>query len=370
MKQFVSRPIIYKYNTFKEFADDFNIGKDDFILTTKPVYEASIKKLNLNCQIKFYEDYGSGEPSDEKVEKIYNDINMTQKRIIGIGGGSVLDVAKLLSLKEIIPVVDVFKENIKPVRDKELILIPTTCGTGSEVTHVSILELISLKTKKRFASEEIFADSAVLIPNLLENLPYVVFATSSIDALIHGVESALSPTANIMTRMFSYKAIEIILKGYIKMREKGKEVQKEVTEEFLFASTIAGIAFLNAGCAAVHALSYPLGAKYHIVHGEANYAIFMGVMREYMKRKTDGEIDVLISKISDILCCDKKDAFDELERLLECILPRKSLCEYGVKREELRDFAKSVLKNQGIIIANSFVELDEDDVVGIYEALY
>lgn len=370
MKQFMSKPSIYKYNIFKEFVNDFKIGKDDLILTTKPVYEKSIKKLNLTCQIKFYEDYGSGEPSDEKVEKIYKDISMKQKRIIGIGGGSVLDVAKLLSLQEIIPAVDLFLGKITPKRDKELILIPTTCGTGSEVTHVSILELVSLKTKKRFASDEVFADSAVLIPELLQNLPYFVFATSSIDALIHGIESALSPKANIITRMFSYKAIEIILKGYVDMRNKGKDIQNELIEDFLFASTIAGIAFLNAGCAAVHALSYPLGAKYHIVHGEANYAIFMGVMSEYMKRKTDGEIDVLTDKICDILGCDKKDALDELENLLEYILPKKNLCEYGVKREELGDFAKSVMKNQGIIIANSFVEFSEDDVVLIYEGLY
>ena len=123
------------------------------------------------------------------------------KRIIAIGGGTIIDVSKIFALKDISPIDDLYDGKIKPVKDKELIIVPTTCGTGSEVTNVAVLALISRQTKKGLAVNEMYADKAVLIPELLKTLPFKVFATSSIDALVHAVESALSPKASETTRM-------------------------------------------------------------------------------------------------------------------------------------------------------------------------
>ncbi|WP_294468260.1 4-hydroxybutyrate dehydrogenase [uncultured Anaerofustis sp.] len=370
MNGFMVRPSVYKFETVRDFINDFKPGKDDFILTTKPVYDFNLKGLGIEAQIKFYETYGQGEPSDEKVERIYKDITGTPKRIIAIGGGSVLDIAKLFCLRRVTPVVDLYEGKFEPIKDKELILVPTTCGTGSEVTNIAILELIGLGTKKGLSSKEMFADSAVLIPELLKGLPFKVFASSSIDALIHAVESALSPNGNEITRIFSYKAIEMILKGYTLIRKKGEDYMVELLDEFSLASLLAGIAFSNAGCAAVHALSYPLGAKYHVPHGEANYAVLSGVMSNYLEIKTDGEIEILESFISDVLGCGKKEAFVKLEELLGCILIKKRLSEYGVKEAELETFAKSVIENQGRLMKNNFVKLDEERVLKIYKELY
>ena len=118
-----------------------------------------------------------------------------------------------------------------------------------------------------------YAESAVLIPELLEGLPFGVFATSSIDALVHAVESSLSPKATAYTKLFGYKAIEMIIKGYQKVVKEGKEVLPGLMSDFLIASNYAGIAFGTAGCAAVHATSYPLGGKYHVAHGESNRCV-------------------------------------------------------------------------------------------------
>ena len=86
--------------------------------------------------------------------------------------------------------------------------------------------------------------------------------------------------------------------------------------DFLKASNYAGIAFGNAGCAAVHAMAYPLGANYHVPHGESNYALFTGVMKNYMEIRSDGEIASLNRFIADILECDVNEVYDELEKLL------------------------------------------------------
>lgn len=370
MKELMVKPDIYKYATAKEFAEDFKIGAGDLILTNEYIYNPYFGDLNLDCDVLFQEKYGMGEPSDDMVEAIYKDIQGEHKRVIAIGGGTVIDIAKLFALKEVSPVLDLYDGKIAPVKDKELVLVPTTCGTGSEVTNISILALNSRGTKKGLAVDEMYADSAVLVPELLKGLPFGVFATSSIDALIHAIESSLSPKGNETTRMFGYKAIEMILSGYMEIAKNGKEARIPLLDQFLMASNYAGIAFGNAGCAAVHAMSYPLGATYHVAHGESNYAMFTGVMKNYMEIKTTGEIEKLNRFIAGILGCEVADVYEELEKLLNYMIQKKPLHEYGMKEEEIELFTDSVIENQQRLLANNFVELDRDRMIKIYRELY
>lgn len=370
MKELMIKPAIFKYASAKEFAAEFEIGKGDLVITNEYIYQPYFGDLNLKCDVLFQEKYGMGEPSDDMVEAMYRDVCGQHKRVIAIGGGTVIDISKLFALKEMSPVLDLYDGKIEPVKDKELVIIPTTCGTGSEVTNISILALNSRGTKKGLAVDAMYADSAVLIPELLSGLPFGVFATSSIDALIHAIESSLSPKGNETTRMFGYRAIKMILSGYMEIAEKGKDARIPLLEQFLLASTYAGIAFGNAGCAAVHALSYPLGATYHVAHGEANYAMFTGVMNNYMELKTDGEIAILNQYIADILKCDTADVYRELEKLLNHLIQKKALHEYGMKEAEIESFADSVLENQQRLLANNFVPLDRERIVKIYRELY
>lgn len=368
--EFKVRPAICKYRTAEEFAAEMELGEGDLILTNEPVYQPYFDKLNLKCDVLYQERYGAGEPSDEMVDAMARDRKGEYKRIVGIGGGTVIDIAKLFALKTLTPVAGLYDGRIRPEKARELILVPTTCGTGSEMTNISILALISKETKKGLASDEMYADRAILVPELLEKLPSYVFAASSIDALIHAVESTLSPKGNEFTRLFGYKAIEMILKGYKKILAEGEEVRTELMDNFLTASCFAGIAFGNAGCAAVHALSYPLGAAFHVAHGESNYAVFSGVMNYYMERRTDGEIVVLNRFLADILECREGEVYEKLEKLLNSFLPKKALHEYGVSRENLERFADSVMENQGRLMANNFVKINREQVLEIYNRLY
>ena len=195
------RPTIHKFDTAKEFAEEFALGEGDLILTNAYIYEPYFGSMNLGCDVIYQEKYGAGEPSDEMAEAIYADIyadgKTAPKRIIAIGGGTIIDLAKLYALKQTTPILDLYDGKIPVEKDKELILVPTTCGTGSEVTNISILALNSRGTKKGLANDAMYADAAVLVPELLEGLPDYVFATSSIDALIHAIESSLSPKGNV-----------------------------------------------------------------------------------------------------------------------------------------------------------------------------
>lgn len=370
MSQFLMKPTLHQLDSVKEFVNAFAIGEGDLLFTNRHFYDDYFKDLNLQCDVIHPKDYGQGEPTDELIEAINKDITKDYKRIISVGGGSALDVAKFFVFDQPCPVLDLFDGTRSPKKVRDLILVPTTCGTGSEVTSVAALALVSRGTKAGYGNPGMFPDHAVLIPELLQSLPMEPFATSAIDALIHAVESALSPKATPISKLLSYEAIDLILKGFKKVVAEGPEARKPILEDFLFASTYAGVAFSNAGCAAVHALSYPLGGTFHVPHGESNYAMFTGVMRNYMEIKQDGEIAVLNQRIAAILECDVTEVYDKIEDLLNHLVQKKPLHEYGMSEAQIAEFADSVFEKQQRLLVNNFVPFDRDQIYKIYKELY
>lgn len=370
MKQFSVTPKVTILDTCDELLQLCNIGADDLVFTIEITWNSYFKDVNAGTVI-FIEKYGTGEPTDEMIESICADIKKPYKRVIAIGGGTVLDCSKLFALKQTSPVTDLFDKKIPAVKDKSLILVPTTCGTGSEMTNISILEFKQRHTKFGLAVDELYADEAIIVPELLYKLPFKVFAASSIDALIHSVESYLSPKASPISKMFSKEAMTMILKGYKKLASDGQQALQELLPDFCLASTLAGIAFGNAGCAAVHAMSYPLGAEFHIPHGESNYAMFTGVFKKYMEINPNGAINELNKLMADILCCEVENVYDEIEKLLNAaILQKKSLSEYGMTKEQIEAFTDSVIANQQRLLGNNYVPLDRSDLIDIYTKLY
>ncbi|MBE5973433.1 MAG: 4-hydroxybutyrate dehydrogenase [Paenibacillaceae bacterium] len=371
MKEIILKSQISYYDTCKEFASEFNLGSGDLILTNEYIYKPYFGSLGLNVHTIFQEAYGTGEPTDIMVDAILEAAAKTDcRRIIAIGGGTVIDIAKVMAVSAGDPLDSLYAEPEKIQKKRELVILPTTCGTGSEVTNISIINRTRLGTKVGLVSPHMYADDAVLVPELLNGLPFAVFATSSIDALVHAVESSLSPKATPFTKLFGYKAIEMIIRGYQKIAAEGIDARLPLMKDFLIASNYAGIAFGTAGCAAVHATSYPLGGTYHVAHGESNYAMFTGVLKNYMEIRRDGEIAVMNQFLGRLLGCDIDVVYDKLDELLGTILPKKALRQYGVKQEELAVFTKSVMERQGRLMANNFVPLDADRVLKIYQELY
>ncbi|WP_291636799.1 4-hydroxybutyrate dehydrogenase [Clostridium sp.] len=372
MKLFSLKSQIHKFDTAKEFAETFNIGEGDFILSNEYIYNPFFGSLNLKAEIVFLEKYGVGEPSDEIIDAVLKLIKgKSFKRIFAVGGGSVIDIAKLLVLKGENTALDLFEKKVPLIKDKELILVPTTAGTGSEVTNLSIAEIKAKHTKMGLGIDELLADHAVLIPELVKGLPYRFFVASSIDALIHSIESYVSPKSNPYTEVFSVKAMEMILKGYMQIIEKDEDYRKEIIEQFVIASNFAGIAFGNTGVGAVHALSYPLGGNYHVPHGEANYQMFVEVFKAYNKKNPTGKIKDVNKILADILNVSaESDVFAALAKVLDKLLVRKPLKDYGMKASEIESFADSVIEGQQRLLANNYVPLSRDEIRDIYKILY
>mgnify|MGYP001101445399 FL=1 len=293
MKTFAIHPTIQEYDSFKEFAAEVNLGKSDLILANDTIYKTFVEPLGLSCFLISPKKYGVGEPTDAMIDAVRRELPEGIERIIAIGGGTVIDIAKVLMLDSQGSTEDIFMGRCEAHKARSLIAVPTTCGTGTEVTNVSVTALVRLNTKKGLALDDMFPDFAVLIPELIQNLPYRFFATSSVDAMVHSVESFLSPKASAYSQMYSVQAIDLITRCYRKVVFEGQETWVRHSADFLRASNYGGIAFGNAGCAAVHALSYPLSGKYHIAHGEANLLMFEGVIRKYLELQPEGGIQDL-----------------------------------------------------------------------------
>ena len=335
MKEIIWKPELHRFRSCKEFVEEFRLGASDLILTNEYIYQPYFGAMNLECTVLYQEQYGMGEPTDVMAEAILRDAAATGcSRVVAIGGGTVIDIAKVLAVGGGESIDELYGMAPELPKRRELVLIPTTCGTGSE------------------------------------GLPFGVFATSSIDALVHAVESSLSPKATPYTKLFGYKAIEMLIRGYQTIAREGREARLPLLEDFLIASNYAGFAFGTAGCAAVHAMSYPLGGKYHVPHGESNYAMFTGVLKNYMEIKQDGELAVMNRYLAELLGCGVPEVYDRLEDLLNQILPKKPLHAYGVTEADLEEFTRSVMETQGRLMGNNFVPLDVARVLKIYTELY
>ena len=160
------------------------------------------------------------------------------------------------------------------------------------------------------------------------------------------------------------------MNGYKDIVKNGEDARFPLLGQFLLASNYAGIAFGNAGCAAVHALSYPIGSTFHVPHGKSNYSVFTNVLRAYIKQKRDGEIAVFIQYLAKILKCEESKALAELETILNQLLPKKPLHEYGMKESQISEFTESVIENQQRLLANNFVFLDYDHLKEIYQEAF
>lgn len=221
------------------------------------------------------------EPSDHDVEALLTRLpHHAFDLIIGLGGGSVLDVAKLLSVLAI----DNKNANLqqllsgeKPVKRCRSILIPTTAGTGSEATPNAILAILEKSTKVGIISPILLPDYVFLVPELTTSMPAHIAASTGIDALCHLIECLTSNIANPISDNYALTGLAKLLPNIDTVVNQPNNLAARL--EMLWASYYGGAAIAHSGTHLVHAMSYPLGGKYHIPHGVANAILLAPCMR-------------------------------------------------------------------------------------------
>lgn len=369
MNKFKIVPEIQMYDDVVSFLNETPLTDSDFVLISKHVYESFFKDHLHLKKVYFRSDYGQGEPNSDMVNHLIRDFKQSGcTRIIAIGGGSVMDMAKVLVVAKDDDCESLFLHPENLVHQYPLILIPTTCGSGSEVSNISIVELLSKKTKLGLAQDPLYADTAVLIPSLLSSISDFYFVTSSIDGLIHAIESYLSSRSNTYTRIFQEKAIQLYLDGFQAL-VKGTP-KESLYEDFTKASNMAGISFANTGTGCVHGISYPLSGTYHVTHGLANSIFLVEVLKMYERDGQGKALDTLKSLMASCLHCEVHQVFNAVQHLLEQLLEIPSLKDLGMKEEEIISFSQSVIQYQQRLMSNGFINLNEKQVQEIYRNLY
>ena len=368
--QFAIRPTIHNYDTFAAFEKAHAIGSRDLVFTQRILYKTFFAQTQ--AQTLFYDDFCDGEPTDIAVDAMLTEVRSRDfNRIIAIGGGSILDCAKVLALDSNESVESLFAQGVQPRRKVELVLSPTTCGTGSEVTCVSVFDFPKTGSKMGKGFDAGFADHAVLIDEFLSKIPYQVFAASSADALVHALEIYLAPKANAYTDVFCLAAVRTILRGYKRMTELGPSVIQEDAKSYLAASNMAGIALANILAGGVHAIAMHFGSEHHVPHGEATRLFLPPVFKTYYEKAPSGKIADIANLIEEILgpCDSGCTPFDVLDELLAKVVPTRRLSEYGMDTGDTNRYADKVIETQQRLLVNNYTPLSKDDIVKIYSQL-
>ena len=293
--------------------------------------------------------------------------------VLSIGGGSALDTAKLVAYlaKSEEPLDSIYGVGLAKGDRLPLILVPTTAGTGSEVTPISIVTTPTTE-KKGVVAPKLLPDWAVLDPELTLGLPAAVTAATGIDAMVHAIEAFTSKNKkNPISDQLAKQALALLSANIRTACSDGKNL--EARSGMLLGSMLAGMAFANAPVAAVHALAYPVGAIFHVPHGLSNALVLMGVMRFNLSHA-----EALYAELAPILdpaAADLPPA-EAAARFVECLnaicrdckVPA-SLAEVGVAQKDLERMATDAMKQTRLLVNNPR-EVTYDDAYAIYsEAL-
>ena len=246
------------------------------------------------------------EPSYEQVEAIYEQARAHEcDAIVAIGGGSSMDTSKLvaLMLTNAVTLREMIKGAKPTVRGVPTVMVPTTSGTGSEATPNAIVLVPEEQLKVGIVSDLMICDVAILDPVLTVGLPPHITANTGIDALCHLMECYISRKNNPLSESFSLHGIKLAAKSLRKCYQDPKDMKAR--ELMQVASTFGGIAIASSGTTAIHALSYPLGGRYHIPHGLAN-AILMPQVMDVNKSACIHEYAVM-AKAMELDCADRSE---------------------------------------------------------------
>ena len=294
--------------------------------------------------------------------------------VIGFGGGSSLDVAKLAALLAASnqPLVEAYGIGNAQGPRLPLVLVPTTAGTGSEVTPISIVTT-GASEKMGVVSPLLLPDLALLDPELTLGLPAHVTAATGIDAMVHAIEAYASVNANNnpISRALAVEALGLM--GRMLLRAVQKPDDLEARTGMLLGSMLAGQAFANSPVAAVHALAYPIGGHYKVPHGLSNALVLPHVLRFNAQVAPEAYAELLPHVFPDLPAMSVAEAAMKFAQgmadLSQACGLEQGLREMGIAREVLPKLARDAM-NQTRLLVNNPRPVDEAAAMQIYEAAW
>jgi len=339
--------------------------------------EQTLKELKKISSVEIFDDVEADPSKKTLLKAIEVGKKIKATGVIGFGGGSSMDVAKLTAL--ILGSGENLEEawgvaNAKGPR-LPLVLIPTTAGTGSEVTPVSIIT-VGEEEKKGVSSSIILPDLAILDPDLTLGLPAGTTAATGIDAMVHAIEAYASSSKNNnpISKMLSVEALKLLGGSIEKAVFEGSNV--EARGNMLIGAMLAGKAFANSPVAAVHALAYPIGGTFHVSHGLSNSLVLPYVLRfnsvDSKASKDYAELapyvfpEIDTNRGAQSVCAEFIDKLESLSKKLG--LPQK-LREVDIPKNACEKMAKDAMKQTRLLVNNPR-EVTEKDALNIYHSAW
>ena len=313
------------------------------------------------------------EPSYMAVQTVVDEFKKSgADLIVACGGGSVMDAAKLASIlvtdeygvKELLDNPGMAKKCVP------IVLIPTTAGTGAEVTPNAIVGVPEKELKIGIVNENMIADYVILDARLIKNLPRKIAAATGVDALAHCVECFTSNKANPFSDMFALEGADLILNNIEKACDDPNAMAEK--NRMQMAAYYGGLAITASGTTAVHALSYPLGGKYHIAHGVSNAILLTPVMR------FNAQSEAFRARLALVYdrCCHEDVTVDEkaqwviarMEHIVKHLEIPTSLKEFNVPAEDLEGLVQAGMSVQRLLV-NNMITLTADDARKLYQEI-
>lgn len=333
--------------------------------------ELPLAKLKeLGKEVVIFDDLAA-EPTYEQAQAVVDEFKRSGADfIVAVGGGSVMDTAKLSSVlatdeygvKELLD---------NPAQAKKCIrtlMIPTTAGTGAEATPNAIVAVPEKELKVGIVNDNMIADYVILDAEMIKKLPRKIAASTGVDALCHAIECFTSNKKNPFSDIFAMQAFEMIMNNIEEACDNPEALQEK--NNMLIASFYAGVAITASGTTAVHALSYPLGGKYHIPHGVSNAILLTPVMKF-----NEPECRSLFAQCYDRLAPENGNARTEaeksawivnrMEEIVKHLDIPTSLKEFGIGDEDLDTLVAAGMDVQRLL-TNNMREVTAEDARKIY----
>ena len=311
------------------------------------------------------------EPNYHEAQAMVDEFKQEQADfIIAIGGGSVMDVAKLASIlaTDEYTVKDLLDDPLLAKKQITSLMIPTTAGTGSEATPNSIVGVPEKELKIGIVNPEMIADYVILDSRMIKKLPKPIAAATGVDALCHAIECFTSAKANPISNTFALEALDLIMNNIIEACTNSEAL--EAKSRMLLGSFYAGVAITSSGTTAVHALSYPLGGKYHIAHGVSNAMLLTPVMKfnqPAIKDLLAVAYDRVVKTGDKDLSVDDKSEYmlNQLEEIVKVLEIPTSLKEFDVPAEDLDGLVAAGMEVTRLLVNNKR-EVTPEDARKIY----
>jgi len=347
---------------------------DPGMMATGIVDKALASFEQSGIEVTLFQDVQADPPEEVIISCSDTAIECGAQGIIGLGGGSSLDVAKLAALLALgnQTLNDAYGVGNAKGPRLPLVLIPTTSGTGSEVTPVSIVTT-GANTKMGVVSPVILPDIALLDPELTIGLPSHITAATGIDAMVHAIEAyaSASPNNNPISRNLAKEALRLMGGALETAVHNGSDIKAR--SDMLLGSMMAGQAFANSPVAAVHALAYPLGGHFHIPHGLSNALVLPHVLKFNIETSPQPYAELapyLFPELEPLDMNGRAVAFcNSLAELSRKCGLQQSLKEMNVSQEMLPVLADDVM-NQTRLLVNNPRPVNREDALRIYEQAF